>query len=179
MGDADALLELRNEPTTRRWSLDGSRIPRSHHVAWLERRLASPEACRIWVAEVEGDPGSGWRVVGQSRIDVLGHGTGEISVGLAPNARGRGLGGWLIRAATGRGMAELGLREVVAVIKPDNAASVRAFERAGYGDARTIERLGARVLALTYPSAPGERSALLGFGRSRGGRASAGDDPEV
>jgi RimJ/RimL family protein N-acetyltransferase len=150
MDDADVLLEMRNEPTTRRWSLDGTPIPRPHHLAWLERRLAAPDEGRIWVAELDGE------VVGQSRIDVLGHGSGEISVGLAPPARGRGLGGWLIREATARGEAELGLREVVAVIKPDNAASLRAFERAGYGGARTIERLGARVLVLTHRSAPGD-----------------------
>jgi len=154
MDDADALLELRNEPTTRHWSLDGARIPRAHHVAWLERRLAAPEECRIWVAEVDGE------VVGQSRMDALGQGAGEISVGLAPAARGRGLGGRLIREATARGIAELGLREVVAVIKPDNAASIRAFERAGYGEPRTITRLGAHVLVLTH-------------------RSAAGDDPEV
>jgi RimJ/RimL family protein N-acetyltransferase len=152
MDDADALLELRNEPTTRRWSLDDSRIPRPHHVAWLERRLASPETSRLWLAEVRDGRGLAWRVVGQCRIDVLDEGSGEISIALAPAARGRGLGGRVIRAASARGMAELGLRSLVAVIKPDNAASIGAFERAGYGGARTIERMRVPVLALTYPS---------------------------
>ena len=60
----------------------------------------------------------------------LGRSACDISINVAPAARGRGLGRALIVAATERALGSFDV--VLAEIKPGNAASVRAFEGAGY-----------------------------------------------
>jgi sialic acid synthase SpsE/RimJ/RimL family protein N-acetyltransferase len=55
----------------------------------------------------------------------------EISINLAPQERGKGLGSAIIFRAT-QYLFEMGYQVVVAEIKRDNVASVRAFEHAGY-----------------------------------------------
>ena len=54
----------------------------------------------------------------------------DISINVAPAARGRGFGRALIVAATSHALAHHAL--VLAEIKPGNAASTRAFLSAGY-----------------------------------------------
>lgn len=67
------------------------------------------------------------------RLDARGRADGEctISINVAPAARGRGLGTATLDAASVHAAA-LGLSTIEALIRPSNAASVRAFENAGY-----------------------------------------------
>ena len=85
---------------------------------------------------------SGGAAIGMVRFDLSG-GRAEVSINLAPAARGKSLSAALLRAAepwvTGR--AEV----LIAAIKPTNQPSIRAFERAGYravtGDSAGLLRL--------------------------------------
>lgn len=125
--DADLLLRWRNDPETRAQSFETAEVAPREHVLWLDEKLSRPDRCRIWVAEADGRP------VGQARIDRYGA-KGVISVALAAADRGRGLGAALIEAATARAVVELELERVDALVKPDNAASLAAFRRAGYAE---------------------------------------------
>jgi RimJ/RimL family protein N-acetyltransferase len=100
-------------------------------VSWLRAKLADRADCRIWIAEVDGV------AVGQARVDRKAEHVGEISVALAPEARGRGLAAPLIRSATEQAHGELGLERIEARIKPENARSLAAFRRAGYERVRS------------------------------------------
>jgi RimJ/RimL family protein N-acetyltransferase len=142
--DEGLLLEWRNEPETRRQSLQQAPVPAEQHARWFRDRLARPSECRIYIAEVDGTP------VGQARVDLAGEGRGEISVAVAPRSRGRGLGRSLIAKATERAAADLGARSVTAVVKQQNLASLRAFEAAGYGTPVKAERDGEPVFVLTW-----------------------------
>ena len=142
--DQGLLLEWRNEPETRRQSLQQDPVSPDQHAQWFRDRLACPADCRIYIAEMDGAP------LGQARVELTGAGRGEISVAVAAGFRGRGLGRSLIVRATERAAAELGVHSVAAVVKSGNVASLRAFEAAGYGTPATAERAGEPVLVLTW-----------------------------
>jgi UDP-2,4-diacetamido-2,4,6-trideoxy-beta-L-altropyranose hydrolase len=140
--DVGLLLEWRNDPATRSQSLTTAPIAMENHARWLEDRLSQANDCRLWIAETAGRP------IGQARIDRREARTGEISISLDAGERGRGFGSTLIALATERGMNELQLDRVIAVIKVGNEASVAAFRRAGY-DVQAHEQRGSdEVLVL-------------------------------
>jgi UDP-2,4-diacetamido-2,4,6-trideoxy-beta-L-altropyranose hydrolase len=130
MDDAQALLEWRNAPATRRHSGNGEEIALQAHQAWLARVLADPMR-GLWIAEVSGGP------VGVVRFDLDGTsvpgGVATISVYLVPGITGRGWG----RALIARGVEQArlqwpGLSQVDAVISGDNPASLKAFAACGF-----------------------------------------------
>jgi RimJ/RimL family protein N-acetyltransferase len=55
-----------------------------------------------------------------------------LAVSVFPQERGRGIASRALRLAATWGLQELGLREVVAEAATDNAASIRAIEKAGF-----------------------------------------------
>ena len=55
-----------------------------------------------------------------------------VAVSVFPQERGRGIASRAMRLAATWGLRELGLRRVVAEAAADNAASIRAIEKAGF-----------------------------------------------
>jgi RimJ/RimL family protein N-acetyltransferase len=139
--DAARLLAWRNDASTRRWSFSSDPVPADDHHAWLERKLADPDTA-IFVAEDEGGP------VGQLRIDRR-DAHGVVSIAVAPEARGRGVGTRMLEeAARAR---PLGVAVLRAEVVPANETSLRMFLKAGFEEvartarAVTLERaVGAR-----------------------------------
>lgn len=131
--DAELLLRWRNDPLTRANSRNKGEVSADEHRAWLQASLTNPHR-RLMVAEQAGRP------VGQVRLDKEGA-TAEVSVTVAPEARGAGLAAWMLRGAESVGR-ELGVTTLTAQIHPTNAASLKAFRRAGY-------------YSFVHPSAPG------------------------
>jgi len=125
--DSQLLLDWRNDPETRRWAFESGEIERATHEAWFARRRADPDTV-IWIAEHDGRP------VGQIRLDRDGT-EAEVSVALAPEARGGGLGRRLIARAAAEARGALAVERLNARIKPANSASLRAFEAAGFVEA--------------------------------------------
>lgn len=127
--DAAFLLALRNDPEVRAGSRSTAPVNSDEHQAWLGQVLADPDR-HLLVVEREGE------AVGQVRFDSQADGW-EISVSLIPAARGGGAGAAAIEA----GIAWLRERDehgaVVAVVRDENVASVRAFRRAGFAEAGT------------------------------------------
>ena len=128
LGDADRLREWRNDAETRRWSRVQSPVSPSEHQEWLTRVLADPET-RLWIAEVGG------AAAGQIRATRERDGWVELHLAIAPGARGRGLGTALIAEAGARALADDRTRGVLAHVKEQNEASLRAFTRAGFAPA--------------------------------------------
>ncbi|MBI4238953.1 MAG: UDP-2,4-diacetamido-2,4,6-trideoxy-beta-L-altropyranose hydrolase [Deltaproteobacteria bacterium] len=124
-GDDRRLWEWVNEPTTRAMSFSAEPIPWATHVAWLAARLHDPDCAFYLGVDTDDQP------IGQWRVDRI-HDEGVVSVGLAPQARGCGMGSALIAAGTRHVAYVMGLRRFHAYIRPDNAASVAAFTKAGY-----------------------------------------------
>lgn len=123
--DCRVLWEWANDPGTRAASFSAAEIPWKEHVAWFESRLRSSDPG--WIAQ---DP-SGRRVA-FVRFD---RGEGKaftISLNLAREMRGRGLGALLIARACDFFREANGRAEIQAWIKNENIASQRCFEKAGF-----------------------------------------------
>ncbi|AGI66654.1 hypothetical protein OAN307_c09340 [Octadecabacter antarcticus 307] len=118
MADARRLFDWRNDPATRAASVTTVPVSWEDHLTWMEASLSQS---RRHLHIAEGDIGP----LGSLRLDDCLEGT-ELSITLAPEARGRGLAASLLRLAT----TEKGL--YLARIRPENTASRRAFEAAGF-----------------------------------------------
>ena len=123
--DGHLLLAWRNDEAVRAVSHTTHEVAPAEHASWLARVLADPDRTLL-VVEREGEP------VGTVRLDREGD-EATISVTVAPEQRARGVGVQAIRQTTELELAARPqLAGVVALVKAENAASQRAFERAGY-----------------------------------------------
>jgi UDP-2,4-diacetamido-2,4,6-trideoxy-beta-L-altropyranose hydrolase len=127
--DAEHLWAWRNDADTRSGSFRSEEVPWETHVRWLETRLGRSTPT-LWILEVDGAP------AGQARVERRGQ-AGEISFGLAPEFRGRGLGPVLLDLAAAAACAVPEIAVAVGFVKSANHASVRTFERAGFAAAAT------------------------------------------
>ncbi len=135
--DAQLLLAWRNDAAVRAVSHTTHEVAPAEHAAWLARVLADPDRTLL-VVERQSEP------VGTVRLDREGD-EATLSVTVAPQHRGRGVGVQAIRESTELELAARPeLTHVVALVKAENSASQRAFERAGY------VRAGLRGPALAY-----------------------------
>ena len=123
--DGPLLLKWRNDPEVRAVSGTTHVIAAGEHRTWLAAVLADPDR-ELLVAERRGEP------VGTVRFD-RGGAAAEVSLAVAPGARGGGLGAQMLRETTRLQLAARpALRRVDARVRADNPRSVAAFERAGY-----------------------------------------------
>jgi RimJ/RimL family protein N-acetyltransferase len=131
--DEARLLTWRNDPLTREASFNQEEVSSEDHRAWFARKRADP-SCAILIVEDAGRP------IGQVRLERLQPDLAEVNVGLAPDARGRGLGREALRLAARQAPQLLGVQDLRALVKAGNETSLRAFEAAGFEEtARTGE----------------------------------------
>lgn len=123
--DAEILYRWRNSDAVRAVSFSSEPIPFADHCCWLRSVLANP--LQVVLIGLVGDA-----AVGSVRYALSDRGA-DISIVVAPEMHGRGIGGELLEAGEAylRGLhpERLLLR---AVIKPDNEASLRLFTKAGF-----------------------------------------------
>jgi RimJ/RimL family protein N-acetyltransferase/spore coat polysaccharide biosynthesis predicted glycosyltransferase SpsG len=142
-GDAGLLFGWANDPGTRAASLSTEPIPWDDHVAWLERRLARPEAPTL-VAQVGGEP------VGVVRFDPLDDRSAEISITLDPAHRGRRLAAPVIVAGCRAAFAgDPALDRIDARVRTGNTRSVGAFLAADFDPIGEHEEHGVRWFGLS------------------------------
>ena len=120
--DLDLTWEWSNDPDVRRQSFDSASVPRHRHEEWFGRRLADPESDFL-IVESDGVP------VGQARFEGTPTTLGYL---VGPANRGRGLAAPLLVAACRQHFRRHPAGEVIALVKPDNRASVRALDLAGF-----------------------------------------------
>lgn len=146
-GDAEALYRWRTEPRDRAAYFIEEPIPYEDHVRWLAARLAR-DATRIYMIEAEG------ALAGMVRFERTAAGEAEVAIAIDPTWRRQGVGAAALAEAIPRAARELGAKTFVAIIRPENQASLQLFERAGFADAGTTERAGkpGRRLVLGTPT---------------------------
>lgn len=132
-GDAELVFGWANDPVARAASFSCAQISWDDHLAWFAAQL-DREDRHPFMAELTGEAVAFVRLdadISRPRICT-------ISINVAPEARGRGLGVAVIEAATSVA-GGLEFVSICALIRPDNLASRRAFARAGYVlDADTV-----------------------------------------
>ncbi len=147
LSDARFLFRLRNDPVTRAASFRSDEIRFADHVDWLTARLRDPRrTTRLFVVLLGDD------AVGQVRFDHEDR-HDEISVALVAGARGKGLGTSLLTRASEAALRR-GVPRVLARVKPDNEASIRAFERAGFRRSGALRKKPAPHVVLLYQPKP-------------------------
>jgi RimJ/RimL family protein N-acetyltransferase len=117
--DAERLFQWRNDAATRAASIQPGPVAWDVHLAWLERSLAAEDR-RLLVAELDGAP------IGTVRFDRQGAGW-SMSWTVAPERRGQGLGGEMVRLAAENFGAPLS-----AVVLSANVASRKIAAAAGF-----------------------------------------------
>ena len=137
LADKDDCRDLwlwRTAPEVSKWCCDSSSIEFEEHKKWFMKKIEDKDV-RIYISENDKN-----EKTGQARFEVTGD-SAVISVNLNPHFFGKGLGSELIEDATRIFLGEnVGIREIVAEIKGENQASKKAFEKAGYGLYKTLEK---------------------------------------
>lgn len=123
--DCRLLWNWANDPEVRAASFSPAPIPWDEHQAWFAARVESPRHLLLI-----GHNGSG-KPVGQFRVEWRSDHEGEISICVAPEARGKGCGSRLIELGVQKVFATTGIAQLHAFIRPENQASIHAFEGSG------------------------------------------------
>jgi len=124
--DCRLLWEWANEPSVRASAFSQQAIGWEEHSAWFREKLAD-ESCMILIGEL----GDG-RPIGQVRINRQSNQEAEIDVSVVRDFRGTGYGSLLLESALRGAFDSTSITKVHAFIRPENLASVRAFEKAGF-----------------------------------------------
>jgi UDP-2,4-diacetamido-2,4,6-trideoxy-beta-L-altropyranose hydrolase len=132
LDDCRRVWEWRNEPSARVMFFNSDEIPYEEHRRWFTTKLGDPDLVFLIVVDPAGEP------VGYVRCQ-LHESVGDVSIALAPLARGRGYGSHALRGASARFFAERPLRSLRALVRRGNGASLRAFERAGFVEHRLTD----------------------------------------
>jgi RimJ/RimL family protein N-acetyltransferase len=122
--DSHQLWRWRNDDESRRASFNSEFIPLERHEVWFRDTLQRADR-RLYVILEDGTES------GAVRLDISTD-EAEVSIHLAPECRGRGLGTMALRALAEQAFGSLGLDRLVARVKPENTASRRAFLAAGF-----------------------------------------------
>lgn len=135
--DEALLLHWANDPEVRSHAFTPRAIAPAEHAAWLARRLADPQACRITVVQAANGVAAG-----QVRLERTADGW-EIGYSMDEAFRGQGLGARLLQAGIPDSLPDARL---LGRVKLDNAASAQVFRRLGFSeslatDARSEHRL--------------------------------------
>ena len=149
--DAQLYFNWANDPDTRRQSFNSNPISPETHTAWFTRKLADSNVLLLVFANETGE------AVGQVRFERIPVADlpDEIIIGVSVDAaqRGKGLASQLIEQGCVACWEQWGAVTIHAYIKPDNQASVRAFERAGFrlsGESGKFASPGGGMPALVY-----------------------------
>ena len=136
--DAEAVWAWNAAPDVRAWSGAGEPIAWPTHVAWYAARLARVGE-PMWIVERDGAG------VGVVRIDAA-PARARLSIALAADARGQGVGRAAIQAALAAWQ-----RPIAAEIFADNRRSRACFEACGF---RPIELRDRRAIYHWDPEQP-------------------------
>lgn len=130
--DSEAVHKWRNDPTTRQYVFDPREINFSEHDSWFQTTLKNNKRILL-IAESKGSP------VGVLRYDLIEEDTALTSIYLVPGLYGRNYGTRILNEGT-KWMKQYfsGVTNLIAEIKPENAASLRAFSEAGYFEQKRV-----------------------------------------
>ena len=120
--DARNLFLWRNDPGTRRMSLQTGEITYEGHLRWFHSKLNDSD-CYFYILEHDRIPS------GTIRLDRTEGGTFGLSYTIAPDKRGLGLGNTILSLAVAAASHTDGIEKLTAEVKEDNLPSIRCFEK--------------------------------------------------
>lgn len=145
--DMRRIWEWANEPTVRAASFRSEPIPWEGHVRWFTARMDDPQFIQYIGWNAADEP------VGQVRFDCEGA-SAIIGVSIAAEQRGKGYAPHLIRAGVAAIARTTDITLVRALIKVENAASLRSFIAAGFHSIGECEYHGHHAVELQWRRPP-------------------------
>lgn len=125
--DETFLLTLANDTTVRTVSFSSQLIQWAEHKTWFRQKLSDP-TCYLFIIQDKDT----FQEIGHIRLDGTDKKNATISISLIPEVRGKGAGVQAILIATQIFFQKTSFETIHAFIKPDNTASIRAFEKASF-----------------------------------------------
>ncbi|MFX3636806.1 MAG: N-acetyltransferase family protein [Candidatus Pristimantibacillus sp.] len=124
--DCEWILNCRNDDETRSQSFSSHQITLEEHENWFSKSL-SMDSRKILIVEIHDER------VCMVRLDEISATEAEISINIAPQYRGRGLGSVIVRESSRQALLwKSGLLVITAFVKQSNKASLKCFANAGY-----------------------------------------------
>lgn len=126
--DTQAILNMRNTASARRFSRNPEEIALEEHAVWFKKRILTSNFEPFWVLE------TGNRVIGFVRFDLIKDQKAKfaVSILIEDEQRGRGLGALALTQAILKLKASYGPSELEAVIHKENLNSIKLFSRMGF-----------------------------------------------
>lgn len=140
--DCEIVFQWANDPLTRTASFSQGSISWQEHCRWFAARLADHDHIFYIALTPQGTP------MAQARFTLNTNNEALISVSLAHEFRGAGLGSRLIKMACKKLSAERPVTRIRALIKQGNTSSQHTFAQAGFRKQETIEISGQPVIAM-------------------------------
>jgi RimJ/RimL family protein N-acetyltransferase len=150
--DVGTLFRWRNDPAIVALGTSQRTVTWEEHVAWFDRMLDNERHLLYVVYDGE-------RAAGTVRVDRIESDTAVLAIYLMPPHTGRGLGPQAIRSAVASAFESWPeLRRMIAHVRSDNIASLKAFGKAGFaaGYAYHDGPPGHVTLVSEQPTNPGD-----------------------
>jgi RimJ/RimL family protein N-acetyltransferase len=159
LADLEPIVEMDADPTVRQFI--GGPLDRTTHREEVRRRIVEgrPEPHASWAVEWRDRPG----LVGLCHLSHSEEaGLTQIGWRLASSAWGKGVATEAAQAVLARALGPIGLPAIVALIAPENLASIRVAEKIGMTQAGVVPYRGVvlRVYRAEHLSEPGAQPSL-------------------
>jgi RimJ/RimL family protein N-acetyltransferase len=159
LADLEPIVEMDADPTVRRFI--GGPLDRATHREEVRRRIVEgrPEPHASWAVEWRHRPG----LVGLCHLNHSEEaGLTQIGWRLLPSAWGQGVATEAARAVLARALGPIGLPAIVALIAPENLASIRVAEKIGMTQAGVVpyRDVMLTVYCAEHVSEPGAQPSL-------------------
>ena len=136
--DSQIIWEWRNDKLTRSVSRNTDFISWNTHDAWFRQSLENPERFLYVGIHLEADSQTPIGVVRFDMVDSVNH-YYEVSINIAPLARGKGFGSLLLAFGTKALLRDVAIcRRIYAEVKTENISSNSFFLSAGYSSCENI-----------------------------------------
>jgi UDP-2,4-diacetamido-2,4,6-trideoxy-beta-L-altropyranose hydrolase len=139
--DTKLAYDWANDRVTRSVSFNQNLISWEDHQGWYINKL-NQSSCRLLIGEDKDK-----LAFGIVRFDLQDD-VAIISINLEPTMRGKGLGILLILVSCLEILHHSSVRQIRALIKPDNRSSLKAFQRAGFEQISDVNVNGQAALCL-------------------------------
>ena len=138
--DCRMLWEWRNDPKVREMSFSTGFVSWEEHQKWFAAKLNRSDNYFFVAVDENSKP------IGQVRFEITHSRKVEIHISITSSMRGMGRGRELIKAGIDNIFSSTTVEEVSGYIKPNNAASLKFFERAKFIKQGLVEKSNQQAL---------------------------------
>lgn len=125
LNDCSFVFKLSNDNLVRSSSFSSKEIIWSEHQLWYDGILANSDS-QLWIVQ------EGSKKIGQLRFEKISCESVRISISIIAGMRGKGLASSIIQLGTEKIFGETMFKKIEALIKNNNQASIKSFEKAGF-----------------------------------------------